>query len=323
MTGYTSHDALIICTRNRHHQLAARIEEFRHFGELPTDILIVDSSEADDTEVLINSLAAGYPTGLHYLRTSSGLPFQRNCGINWVLQRPRIPEIIHFLDDDIVPRQDYFFKVKRLFGHSPESIAIGGFDVNYDPKLNQTFLRRIFGIGSSKTGVILKSGIAIPPVPTQKLEEFQWLVGGMQSFRTRIFDSERFDSGLRMYGEDVDFYLRIRSLGKIHCSRELPITHLYDPTNRDSYRNVCLYHDGVRWLFAVRYPHYVKHSRVWLAALALAGGEIGSYIATGTRRHLQGARGHLEFLVRLAKGKQVVQTNERHSEEGLINRDGC
>jgi GT2 family glycosyltransferase len=316
-------DILIVCTKNRHPQVAARLTEFSAFEDLPNDILVVDSSDSPDTEVLVRSIASNYPTRLHYLNTSSGLPFQRNCGIEWTLKRPVVPEIVHFLDDDVVPCHDYFLRVRAFFGMSRELVAVGGFDVNYNPTLNQTLPRRILGIGCSRTGVVLKSGLAIPPTPAEELEECQWLVGGMQSFRTDVFFHQRFDSTLRMYGEDVDFYLRIASLGKIACSSRLPVIHLHDPTNRESYKDVCMYHDGVRWLFASRYPHRVRRSRVWLAALTLAAGELCRFIVSGDKKHLQGVRGHTEFLLRVAIGKQTLQTIVNQSAETSFDRQNC
>jgi GT2 family glycosyltransferase len=126
-----------------------------------------------------------------------------------------------------------------------------------------------------------------------------------------------------MYGEDVDFYLRIQTLGKIHCSVELPVLHLNDPANRESYRDICLYHDGVRWLLAARYPQQVSRSKVLLAAVILAGGELAKFLASGNKKHLRGAQGHVEFLVRLATGRQVLQTISNQSDDSPDGGHKC
>ena len=62
-------------------------------------------------------------------------------------------------------------------------------------------------------GVVLRSGICIPPLPQSRAEEVEWLPGLSQSFRTKSFDKVKFDSKIYFYGEDVDVSLRVREFG--------------------------------------------------------------------------------------------------------------
>jgi GT2 family glycosyltransferase len=302
------HDILVVCTKNRSNQVRDRLNELRQFAHLPREILVVDSSDNSATEYVVKSATSNFPTELHYLHSEPGLPFQRNLGVNWIFNNTINPEIIHFLDDDIVPNQDYFFVMRSLFSSCPSAIAIGGFDNNLKMGVHNGFIRRIIGLGSKDQGVILKSGIAIPPLPKMELHKCQWLVGGMQSFRADLFKQQLFDPKLRMYGEDIDFYLKIATLGDVFCSSKLPVGHLNDPTNRDSIKDVNLYHNGIRWLFAHRYPNRVIRSRVLLTALALAIGEFGRFLYRRNKDHLWASVGNCEFLFRLATKRKVVQT---------------
>jgi GT2 family glycosyltransferase len=211
------------------------------------------------------------------------------------------------LDDDIVPNQDYFLILRGLFTSCPRAIAIGGFDKNLDFDRHSGLIRLMLGLGSTKCGVILKSGIAIPPSPKTELQKCQWLVGGTQSFRADLFKGHLFDPKLRMYGEDLDFYLRIAKLGDVYCSSKLPIVHLNDPMNRDTIREVNLYHNGVRWLFAHRYPKDVNRFRVLVVALALGVGEFGRFLSSRNKDHLRASLGNFEFLFRLIAKRDVVQ----------------
>jgi GT2 family glycosyltransferase len=300
-------DVLILCTRNRAHQVRDRLEEYRQLSDLPGAIVVVDSSDTSSTQDAVAHAGLGFTVPINYLRTSPGLPHQRNIGISWVRNKFRRIELIHFLDDDIIPNPGYFSRVRHIFNDIPNAVAVGGFDPELNPNQSKGLLRRITGIGSSKSGVILPSGIAIPAHPRSGIEECDWLVGGMQSVRAGVFDQHQFDASLRMYGEDIDFYLRIAHLGKIICSRDLSITHLNDSSNRDSPREVQLFHNGIRWLLARRYPNKISAFRVLQVALVLAVGELAKYARTNDKHHLAASQGNLEFFCRLIRHQPVVQ----------------
>lgn len=303
-------DALLICTRNRPAQIRARLEEYAQFETLPAMILIVDSSENNKTQEVVKNIGVQVVSRVAYLRCSPGLPHQRNQGVSWL--RSHLPDLnyIYFLDDDVVVKANYFATVREIFSEYSEVVAIGGFDPELDPNQSTGLIRRILGIGSKKCGVIMSSGFAIPPYPKARAEQCEWLPGGMQSVRTWVFDHLEFDSQLRMYGEDVDFYLRLCVFGTIACSIDLPIQHLNDLTNKDSWREISLYHNGVRWLFAHRYPSRVLRTRVILTAMALAIGHLVIFVRTRDKIHRAASLGNLEFIFRLIKKMPVLQTVE-------------
>jgi len=300
-------DALVLCTRNRPHQVERRLLELQQFRSLPLIVLVVDSSTDDKTQEIVERMSSYFPVRLVYAHTQPGLPRQRNYGVRWLRERLANLQCIHFLDDDIVVLEDYFTIVRQLFRELPDVIAVGGYDEQVANRRHSGRIRRVFGIGSKSTGVILRSGVAIPPAPTSAAHRCEWLVGGMQSIRANIFDLTSFDPKLRMYGEDVDFYLKVSALGDVVCSNQLPVRHLNDPSNRDSPRQIELFHSGVRWHFANQYPDRVTHWRVVLAAVALGIGETLKFLVTWQSRHLEAAIGHGEFLFCLIVGKPTLQ----------------
>jgi GT2 family glycosyltransferase len=168
----------------------------------------------------------------------------------------------------------------------------------------------MMGMGSKRCGVILRSGIAIPPYPKREVESCEWLVGGMQSVRAWVFEHIEFDATLRMYGEDVDFYLRAYGLGEIVSSIHLPIKHLNDPSNRDSWREISLYHNGVRWLLAKKYPTKISPIRVIQVAVVLAIGEAAKFVCRRDWKYAAASAGNIEFLYRLWRNVPVVQVIE-------------
>lgn len=300
-------DALILCTRNRAQQIHGRLENLRYFSVLPSVILVVDSSVSGDTRKVVVDAARHYSTPVHYLPSSPGLPHQRNIGVRWIRKIYSEIDLIHFLDDDIIPKSDYFSRVRQICNDFPSVVAVGGFDSELNPERHRSLMRRICGIGSKRCGVILPSGVAIPAHPRDDIEKSEWLVGGMQSIRAQAFEHVQFDASLRMYGEDIDFYLRLNVLGDVVCSRNLPVKHLNDPSNRDSWRDIHLYHNGIRWLLARRYPDKISVIRVLQVALVLALGELVLYARTNDVRHRAACIGNIEFLYRIARRQPVVQ----------------
>jgi len=301
-------DALVICTRNRERQIEDRLNELLQVANLPPFVVIVDSSDSIKTEEVIRQASPQFFRAvITYVRSRPGLPHQRNVGIEWARKNVANLELIHFLDDDIIPRMDYFTRIRKIFGDSPQVVAVGGYDSDLNRNQNAGVIRRLIGIGSKKCGVILQSGIAIPPHPQREIESCEWLVGGMQSVRVWIFDYAQFDATLRMYGEDIDFYLRVRDLGEIVSSIHLPIKHLNDPSNRDSWREINLYHNGARWLLAQRYPKRISPRRVIWTAIMLSLGETARYVRTRECKYAQASKGNIEFLCRLFRNEPVVQ----------------
>lgn len=307
MSAQKTTDALIICTRNREQQVEQRLRELLKFSTLPQVILIVDSSDSHMTEEVTERVSTEFLVPIRYIRSSPGLPHQRNVGIKWARNNISNLELIHFLDDDIIPRIDYFARIRKICHDHPRIVAVGGYDSGLNPHQNSGLIRRIAGIGSRRSGVILKSGISIPPNPQSAIEFCEWLVGGMQSVRAWVFEYLNFDATLRMYGEDLDFYLRVSDLGDIVSSVHLPVKHLNDPSNRDTWREISLYHNGVRWLLARRYPKRIVPIRVLQAAVVLAIGEAARFVLTRDLKHAEASAGNIEFLCRLLRELPVVQ----------------
>jgi len=129
----------------------------------------------------------------------------------------------------------------------------------------------------------------------------------MQSVRALAFDSVQLDVSLPMYGEVVDFYMRLNVLGDVVCSRSLQIKHLDYPSNRNSMREIHLYHKIVRWLVAKRYPVRISVIGVLQVTLVLVLGELTRYMCTHTVRHRASSRENIEFSCRKASRQSVVQ----------------
>jgi len=290
-------DALVICTRNRTEYVADRLRELLNFSSLPELVLIVDSSDSLETFNVVNSCKEKFNSVLIIIRTSTGLPLQRNAGLKYLFEsnQQRYPNIIHFLDDDVSVEPDYFSTITELFASAPEIDVFGGFDLFLNESSYKGLLRRATLLGSSRNGVVLKSGITIPPFPKNAIDEVDWLPGLSQSFRGKIFESIEFDSEIKLYGEDIEFYLRLREYGRVACSKLLPVKHLRAEVGRDAIRAITMHSDDLCWSLAEKFPKYVNKGAVILSTFVLLIGELWMGLIARKKDSLQRFLGHLDF----------------------------
>ena len=301
--------ALIICTRHRSEYIALTIEHLQTLKILPKLIVIVDSSEDSRTDQIVGDFLLSSPLPIKYLRSSPGLPHQRNVGVKYLITNQLLKDngIVSFLDDDVRVLSDYFEKVSLLFDGNPGAISIGGY-VDEKPKVNsKSLIRRLALLGSRNSGVILKSGFAMAPFPSNKQMETQWIPGGMQNIRIEAFKHELFDGRIRMYGEDVEFYSRIFKYGKILCSNLLPVKHLEAVEEKDNLRTVLCFTDGFRWTLASTKRFGVKKYAVLLSTVYLILADLILWIVNSNSGNKESLLGHIDFLSNLIRRAEVQQ----------------
>ena len=304
-----NHIALCVCTRNRPNYIRDFLLHLKDIDSLPRICVIIDSSDSSVTEDIVKTFSPNSPIEIRWISSLPGLPHQRNVGIDFLKSLSFVNQIkiSSFLDDDIKVRPDYFEVVSQLFNEYQAAISIGGYCAGEAKVNNKSLVRRLTLIGSRKTGVILKSGFAIPPLPTIDVMETQWIQGGSQNIRFEMFESEVFNGRIRMYGEDVEFYSRISKYGKILCSKQLAVKHLEAAEDKDNLRSVQGYSDGFRWTLALNKRSGVRKSAVLLSTSYLIIAELFIWCASFQERHKQILLGHLDFVVRVIRRAQVQQ----------------
>jgi GT2 family glycosyltransferase len=70
--------------------------------------------------------------------------------------------------------------------------------------------------------------------PNGKTYEVEMIMGGVSSFRKKVFDSLQFSIYFEGYGlyEDADFSLRIAHLGKLYVNTAAQLNHYHDASGR-------------------------------------------------------------------------------------------
>ena len=296
-----NHLVLCICTRNRPDYVQTFLDGLVGLAFIPKVCVVVDSSDNLTTKNLVEVFSSTSPIRCDYLYSLPGLPHQRNTGINYLQSLPVVDDddIISFLDDDVAIRRDYFKQVSELFDENPNAICVGGYLEDHPKKGVASLFRRMMMLESKDSGKILKSGLTTPPIPSVRAMRTQWVQGGMQNYRMHVFRHQLFDGRVRMYGEDVEFQLRINKYGEFLCSNALPVRHLKASSEKEGVRSEQSFTDGFRWSLAQKQLVGVTRRAVISSTIIISILEALLFIICFDRTRLQRLLGHLDFLYKV------------------------
>jgi glycosyltransferase involved in cell wall biosynthesis len=249
---------LIICTYMRSQALLQLLQSVQKQTLYPDEILIIDGSTNHETEI---ALQENHFDKLSYFLvppTHRGLTKQRNYGIERV---GNDIEIVCFLDDDTVLESDYLEQLLSTYQIHPEALGVGGHIVNetkcewvghnYKAKTGEYFfdgwkrkdgsrflLRKRLGLDSDCPpgfSPLFSHGRSVSFLPPSgKIYEVEQLMGGVSSFRKKVFRKLQFSSYFEGYGlyEDADFTLRVAKTGKLYVNTAAKLNHFHNQLGR-------------------------------------------------------------------------------------------
>ncbi|SHM65018.1 glycosyltransferase family 2 protein [Flavobacterium xanthum] len=250
--------SLIVCTYMRPAPLLKLLQSVQTQTLYPDEILIIDGSTNDQTT---KALEVARFTNLKYFlvpKESRGLTKQRNYGIERV---DRDAAVLCFLDDDIVLEQDYFEQLLSTYELYPNALGVGGYIMeetktefvgfDYKPKIDEFYfdgwkredgsrfvLRKKLGLDSDCPpgySSLYSHGRSVGFLPPSgKTYEVEMLMGGVSSFRKKVFDTLNFSTYFEGYGlyEDADFTLRVAKAGKLYLNTAAQLFHYHDASGR-------------------------------------------------------------------------------------------
>ncbi|WP_432222985.1 glycosyltransferase family 2 protein [Flavobacterium sp. TMP13] len=250
--------SLIICTYMRPKSLLQLLQSVKEQNLYPNEILIIDGSTNQETETILEENQFDHLYYFFVADEDRGLTKQRNFGISKVSESS---EIVCFLDDDTVLKSDYFERLLQTYKIYPEALGVGGYITNetqwnnvgkaYQPKINEFYfdewkradgsrfvLRKKLGLDSDCPpgySSLFSHGRSIGFLPpTGKIYEVEQLMGGVSSFRKKVFDSFQFSTYFEGYGlyEDADFSLRLAKTGKLFLNTAAQLVHNHEPSGR-------------------------------------------------------------------------------------------
>jgi glycosyltransferase involved in cell wall biosynthesis len=225
--------SVIICTKDRPDDLNKFLISVNNQKMLPDEIIIVDSSKGTATRELINSKIKSSKFRIEYIKSKSGLTFQRNIGVN-----KSHGKYLFFFDDDIVLDQEYISVIYNTF-QKYKGKNIGGIAGRISNNILKRdiideLFKKIFFLTSLGKGKLKLSGF-----PSHRLDNnfsfVEIVYGGTVAYKRDIFNKYKFDEKLEGYSymEDIDFSYRVSREYKLIYQPQAKLKH-YATTYKNS-----------------------------------------------------------------------------------------
>ena len=242
----------------RSEPLLKLLESVRVQSFYPDEILIIDGSTDNKTEIILNKNTF---YNLKYELVSDenrGLTKQRNFGISKVASDI---DIVCFLDDDTILEPDYFKNLLYTYEIYPEALGAGGYinnevkweqvGLDYHPNIREFYfdgwkrkdgsrfiLRKKLNLDSDRPPGFSPSfshgrSVGFLP-PSNKIYQVEQLMGGVSSFRKSVFEKFSFSTYFVGYGlyEDADFTLRVSKAGNLYLNTAAQLSHFHAESGR-------------------------------------------------------------------------------------------
>lgn len=253
--------SLIICTYERANSLKRLLDSINLQVLYPDEILIIDGSKGKETKEM---LLKNHYEKIKYFKVTEqnrGLTRQRNYGLRRIADNS---DIVCFLDDDIIPENNYFEELLKTYSIFPDAIASGGWikeettweniDKDYMPSFDEYSLDGYMRKLGQRNVLRKRLGLLseLPPgfmpefshgfstgflPPSNKIYEVEYFMGGVSSYRRSVFQKIKFSERFIGYGlyEDMDYCLRLFRLGKLYVNTSARVAHLHEESGRPNY----------------------------------------------------------------------------------------
>jgi GT2 family glycosyltransferase len=260
--------SVIICTRNRLHDIIACLASLAAQTYVPAEIIVVDSSTVPLTaEPLFAQQfsSVNFPkTMVCYAHTTPGLTYQRNYGIQ--IARG---DILYFFDDDVVLAPSYLTVMQEIFAANP-SYAAGMGNISNITKNSAwcyRWFRRLFLLPREQAhGNFTYSGMPTHPYGTTQLRSIEVLGGCCMALRRSIALRYQFDEHMKgyCYLEDADIARRISRDHSIFFAPQALLIHKESPVARDrrTYTSAMFIYN-YSYLF---FKNFYRYNRVTIVA---------------------------------------------------------
>ncbi len=225
---------------------------------MPFEIIIVDGSTNEATEKILSNFSY---QNIKYFRVADsdrGLTRQRNFGIK---RADKNSEIICFLDDDTLLSKNYFKNLISTYNSHPDALAVGGYITNeikwsfvgsdYTPLFTEYYyddwvrkdgsrfvIRKRLGLDTDCKPAYLPEfshgrSVSFLP-PSGRIYQTQQIMGGVSSFRKKVFETLQFSNYFEGYGlyEDADFTLRLSKIGVLYVNTAAQLEHHHAASGR-------------------------------------------------------------------------------------------
>jgi GT2 family glycosyltransferase len=214
---------VVVCTLSRPASVRRFLRSLREQDLAADELIVVDASENELTEAVLHDLLRDWPNcpRVIYARVTGegvGLTRQRNLAAQLASRC-----LIAYFDDDIILMPGCLRAMERVHQmHGQDVVGVGAIMENEQgPPRWLWRMRRALGIVKSlEPGRYHRSGMSTPwrfLECSSALHDGDWLPGGAMMWRTETVRGVRFRESFRGYaqGEDLDFSLRVRPMGRL------------------------------------------------------------------------------------------------------------
>jgi glycosyltransferase involved in cell wall biosynthesis len=201
--------SIIICTRNRASEVSECLEALAPQSKLFDDVevLVIDNGSTDNTKEVVSMVAGRENAHIRYVYEGvPGLCQARNTGA-----REANGEYLAYIDDDERIGPDWILKIKQFFSQNHYD-SVGGkvaVTIEGEPPLPIPGSMMWF-FGQSSLGEVAKV-LTYPSHPQG---------GNFVVKRKAFMDTGGFDTNLKLYGDETEFFRRFSRKG---------YTMYYDP----------------------------------------------------------------------------------------------
>jgi glycosyltransferase involved in cell wall biosynthesis len=231
----------VVPTRNRADALGRTLDSLLKQGWLPAELIVVDGSESDETQIVLEKFSAKVAGAceVKYLRAETlGAAVQRNQGVAVTMQ-----PVIWFFDDDILFEPDC---VSRLWSALHSAKEVGGANAMITNQRYQApgrasrLMFRLMGGGSTGfAGRVLGPAVNLLPEDRADLPEVvpvEWLNTTCTMYRREALPVPPFPAHFTGYSlmEDVTLSVVVGRNWKLVNARTARIYHDSQPGSHKS-----------------------------------------------------------------------------------------
>lgn len=226
---------MIICTRNREHELRECLQSVAVQSRLPDRVVIVDSSDTDAPRRVVEDFERRTGLSVAYARAEPRKTVQMNLALGLLAEST---EIVHFTDDDVILDRDYLAHLLAAFEAHPECGGVGGRIANLPARRAKglvRWLRCALLLDSRRQGALLPSGVNTMCRTGANPYRVDWLSGCSMSYRRSAIAGLRFDETRARAGSgmDVDFSAQVAARSVLIWTPRAFLEHSVSPINRD------------------------------------------------------------------------------------------
>jgi GT2 family glycosyltransferase len=232
--------SVAVCTYRRPDSLALLLGSLRGQTSRPRELLVVDASPEAEARPTREHLRReqSVAEAVHYWQVAGplrGLTRQRNFALRHIAC-----DLVLFVDDDVILEPECVGEMEQTLRSAGGGIAgVGSYGADeFEPPPLLWRLRRMLRIVTTlQPGRYSRSGLSIPwcfERPNGTPVEGDWLPGCAMMWRTDVVQTIGFNETMDGYaqGEDLDFSLRARRMGRLVMLGRPRLEHRHAPAGR-------------------------------------------------------------------------------------------